>query len=167
MAGPAGRLIALAAAALGAVAAAGPASPVIGLAGHYVDRSTDPLAGTPLVSTLDILPLDREHAYVDAALFFPNGFNCGLSAVMQAERDRLSYVEPGGERCRVTIRHVGRNVVISDGEGDDCRSHCGMNAEMEGEFAATSRRAIADPAQLRRSADYRSAITAWRRATAR
>ena len=147
---------------LAAIAAA-PASPVTTLAGRYFFTLPDPGTKKPLDNILEIVPVDAGHAYVRFSLAFPNGFSCGLWGVARADGDQLVYraAKPdpdSGARCTLTIKAEGKDLTFSDGDDSSCHSYCGMNGEMSGDFALSSRRPITYLPRLKGSREYRDAL---------
>eukprot|EP01136_Pigoraptor_vietnamica_P030570 Opistho-1_new@90013 len=166
----------LAIAALTAIAAA-PASPVDSLAGRYSEHSRNGLVdGTVFWSddVIEIVPVDRNHAYIRFALHFYNGHECSISGVAKAVGNRLVYQEPkdeiyGDRRCKLSVWRSGDRLVwadaLEDGDGiDTCSAYCGARGSFKGDhgLAASSRRRITYLPRLKASSQYRDAIANWK-----
>ena len=161
--------LALTAAAMLVAAAA--YDPVTTLAGRYARHFQNGLMdGSRYWSddVVEIVPVDRHHAYIRVETNFFNGHSCSLAGIAAAERDMLVYREPDrfgdGTRCVLTLRHSGDRLRFDDGP-NSCARHCGMRGSLHGgELPWKSKRTITYMARLKASADYRDAITEWHEA---
>lgn len=172
MAGAAGRLVALALAATaigaGAVAAY---DPVRALAGRYsrgFDNGTVDGSRYRSEDVVEIVPVDRTHAYVRLELAFFNGHSCGEAVIAQRLGDALVYTGPRddayvhGRPCRLTIRRSGRSLIWDDA-GGTCKASCGARGSFSnGRLPWASKRPIRYMARLKGSREYREALAAWR-----
>jgi hypothetical protein len=160
-------------AALGLLCAAGgTVTPIERLAGRYGRMFFgDMLDGSTFAASdrVDIVPVDRTHAYVRADLDFDNAHHCSLAGIAELAGDRLIYREriaqPGNPLCRLTVYAQGNALVLDDERGS-CQAYCGARGSFS-DFrfiALSSRRAIVNPAALRRSPRYRAAIDDWKSA---
>ncbi|WP_454886853.1 hypothetical protein [Sphingomonas oryzagri] len=159
------RQIALVVAALCCCAATGTSSPVRTLAGRYTEHLRD-LDGDDRDNVMEIVPVDSDHAYINMALYFPNGFSCGLAGVAKAEGDALVYRAPEktdtGRLCALSVRRKGADMLLDDGD-DSCKDYCGTNAAFYGTTLPwKSMRPITYITKLKRSSNYRDAMTEWR-----
>jgi len=172
MAGQAGRLIALALA--GALlVASGPSAldPVKALAGRYSSHFRNEMAdGTAYGSddVVEIVPVDANHAYVRFSLEFANLHVCDLAGIAERAGNALVYQglpgDIGEERrtCRLTVRRQGKRLAWDDDYS--CKAHCGARGGFNSGFVPwSSKRPITYLARLKRSRQFQTAMSEWRR----
>ena len=162
------RRTALVVAALMCCAATGASSPVTTLAGRYSEHFQNIDGGHSFWSdnVMEVVPVDADHAYLDIALYFPNGFSCGFAGVAKAEGDALVYRAPvtsdTGRKCVLSVRHKGADMLLDDGD-NSCKDYCGMNGSL-GDMTLPwkSKRPITYMTKLKNASAYRDALTEWR-----
>lgn len=144
--------------------------PVAALAGRYSQHFRNgTVDGAHYWSddVVEIVPIDRRHAYVRVSTNFFNGHVCGLSGIAAAEGKALVYrdpapADPAGARCVLTLRRSGPNLRFDDGDGG-CKGYCGARGGFaDATLPWPSRRPITYLARLKASRAYREAVAAWR-----
>lgn len=157
---------------LPALLAAGLASPdpVATLAGRYSSHFRNGVIGGSDYwsdNVAEVVRIDARHAYVNFSLQFYNGHSCSLSGVAEADGDALIYRGPpddtfyGDSPCRLVIRRQGGELAWND--DGTCKAHCGARGSfLHDGLPLSSKRRITYMTRLKRSSDYRDALTRWR-----
>jgi hypothetical protein len=113
---------------------------------------------------LEIVRIDRTHAYIRTHMEFNNGHVCGIYGVATEQGGALIYRshDRSGARCILSIRRMGSRVVFDDPD-DICKIHfCGANGSFNFEsFAVSSRRDIRYMKRLLASRQYAEAMAEW------
>ena len=157
--------------------AAGPASPdpAQRLVGRYAMDVQEGFMDSKETYTglriAEIVPVAPRAAYVRVALDYFNGHSCDISGVAKAEGDALVYRDPdtsmaypesSSKQCVLTVRRVGKSLRIDDGD-ESCHSYCGARGTLSNvSLPYASKRPIRYLDRLKRSAEYRAAITEWK-----
>lgn len=116
---------------------------------------------------VEIVPVDRRHAYIRAETNFFNGHMCSLRGIAAAEGPALVYRDPAPAdeytpKCVFTVRRSGGTLSFDDGDGG-CQRYCGARGGFrQGELAWSSKRPITYLDRLKASSEYRNALTEWR-----
>jgi hypothetical protein len=165
------RRLTLALVALSGVAAGAATDPVTTLAGRYSRGFDNAMVSGERYRSEDIVeivPVDRRHAYLRMELQFFNGHSCSLVGIAQRQGDALVYAGPPddafvhGKPCRLTVRRTGKALTWDDA-GGTCRAHCGARGSLgDGDLPWASKRPIRYLARLKGSREYREAVAAWR-----
>ena len=135
------------------------------LAGVYKKRfKNGDVSGEQYISEdiLEIVPINRDRAYVRTDLEFFNGHSCALHGVARATESDLVYTQPlskqiGDRRCVLHIRLERGSLVLND--DGSCRDYCGARGMFRGSsFPVSSRRPIRYMARLKASREYAEAL---------
>lgn len=164
---PSQKLIVLVLALLG-IAMARP-SPISELAGRYSRSFDGELANGAIYKgeqVVEVVPVDRTHAYVRAELDFANAHHCGIFGVASVVGEKLVYLErvgqPGEEPCRLSVSRAGTSLLLDDG-GATCQAYCGAGGSLSNfQYLPFSlKRPIRNLAKLKQTDEYRAAIEEW------
>ena len=146
------------------------AGPTSALAGHYYHQFPNGTVDGQTYTgenVVEIVPVSSGAAYVRASLSFFNGHSCEIRGVAQARGAALVYRERGdddGAPCVLTVSRVGRSLRLDDGADHSCDNHCGARGSLSRiDLPFASRRPIRYMAVLKRSKEYRAAMSEWRR----
>jgi len=118
---------------------------------------------------VEIVPVAPRVAYVRVHLDYYNGHVCAITGVARAEGNALVYRDPRPTlgkygRCVLTVRRVGKSLLIDDGELASCGPrYCGARGTLNGvTLPYVSKRAIRYLPRLKASSQYRDALAEWR-----
>ncbi len=144
-------------------------SPVDQLAGRYGRHFQNALVdGTRYWSddVVEIVPVDRGHAYARVHLEHANGHQCALSGISTLEGPALIYreptEEPRGGQCKLRILRNGAALRLDDG-GGTCSAYCGARGTPSGvTLPWRSKRRITYLTRLKASREYAEAMAALR-----
>jgi hypothetical protein len=119
----------------------------------------------PVPEVLEIVPVDRTHAYIRVHTEFDEGHVCAIWGVARLERETLVYstVRTGPkDRCTLVVRRAGAKIVFEDPDGTCKWDFCGQRGDFVADaFAVSSRRPIRYMKRLLASPQYHEAMAEW------
>jgi hypothetical protein len=140
---------------------------------HRVRRpARDPVVGSSRSDrywsddVAEIVPLDRDAAYVRIELAFFNGHSCSISGIGRIVGAAVVYndhssILPGQPPCILSVSHQGNGLLIDDA-GGSCKSYCGARGSLSRfRLPWKSRRPITYLSRLRTSRAYLDALHRW------
>lgn len=135
--------------------------------GDYKVPGQSEMVGGPKYKTTNELQIVRhgdKSAFVSVYLEFLNGHECYLSGIAAWQNGMLVYRKPAqqGSSCRLIVK-VNRREIGFEDVGSGCQSMtCGARGFYDGAtFPLSRRRPVHDAAALRRSDEFRQAVTTF------